>query len=85
MEPIGDLCRMIEMFVQGVDVLENAASPADDKVVDCNDVLGVFRKRNATNVLEYPTRNQYTANIFNSRPSSVLIRCWIWPTGCSGM
>ena len=52
MEAIGDLCGVIEMFMQGVDVLENAAAPANDKVVNGDDVLRVFREGNATNMLE---------------------------------
>ena len=51
-EAIGDLCGVIEMFMQGVDVFENAAAPADDEIVNGNDVLGVFREGNPTNMLE---------------------------------
>lgn len=52
MEAVGDLCRVIEMFMQGVNVLENAAAPANDEIVNGDDVLGVFREGNATNMLE---------------------------------
>lgn len=58
MKPIGDLCGMIEMFVQGVDVLENATAPANDKVVDCDDVLGVLGEGDAADVLENPPPQQ---------------------------
>ena len=44
MEAIGDLCGVIEMFMQGVNVFENAAAPANDEIVNGDDVLGVFRK-----------------------------------------
>ena len=53
-EPVGDLCGMIEVFVQGVDVLENAATPTDNQVVDCDDVLGIFRERDAADMLRTP-------------------------------
>ena len=52
MEAVGDLCGVIEMFMQGVNVLENAAAPANDEIVNGDDVLGVFREGNATNMLE---------------------------------
>ena len=44
MEAIGDLCGVIEMFMQGVNVLENTAAPANDEIVNSDDVLGVFRE-----------------------------------------
>ena len=54
MEPIGDLCGMIEVFVQGVDVLENTTAPAYDEIVDRDDVLGVFGEGDAADMLETP-------------------------------
>lgn len=65
MEAVGYLCGMIEVFVQSVDVFENAATPADDEVVDCNDVLRVFGKGYTTDML--PRRS---APYSNSEPSS---------------
>ena len=52
MEAVGDLCGVIEMSMQGVNVLEHATAPANDEIVNGDDVLGVFREGNATNMLE---------------------------------
>ena len=52
MEAVGDLCGVVEIFMQGVDVLENAAAPANDEIVNGDDVLGVFREGNSANMLE---------------------------------
>lgn len=52
MESIGDLGGMVEMLVQGVNVFKDAATPTNDEVVDCDDVLGVLREADSTNVLE---------------------------------
>ncbi len=57
METVGYLRGMIEMLVQGVDVLENATAPADNKVVNCDDVLGVLREGNSADMLEKPQLN----------------------------
>ena len=54
MEAVGDLRRMIEMLMQGVDVFENATAPTDDKVVDCDDMLRVFGKRDSADMLHMP-------------------------------
>ena len=50
-EAVGDLRRMVEMAVQGVDVFEDAATPTDDEVVDGDDMLGVFWKRDSADML----------------------------------
>lgn len=68
---VGDLCGMIEMFVQCINVFENAAAPADDEVVDCDDVLGVFRKGYATNML--PQRSVLYSNSKSSSSSSFVL------------
>ena len=54
MEAVGDLRRMIEMLMQGVDILENATTPTDDKVVDCDDMLRVFGERDSADMLDMP-------------------------------
>ena len=51
MEAVGDLRWMIEMLVQGVNVFEDAATAADDKVVNRDDMLGVFREGDSTDML----------------------------------
>lgn len=53
-KPIGNLRGMIEMFVQCIDVFENAAAPADHKIVYRDDVLGVFGKGDTTDMLGNP-------------------------------
>ena len=50
-EAVGDLGRVVEVFVQGVDVFEHAATAADDEIVDCDDVLGVFGEGDAADML----------------------------------
>ena len=52
MEPVGDSCGVVEMLVQGVDVFQNAATAANDKIVDCDDMLGVFREGDSADMLE---------------------------------
>lgn len=51
MEAVLDAGRMVEMLVQGVDVLQDRLLPAHDKIVDDDDVLRIFRESYATNVL----------------------------------
>lgn len=55
-KPIGNLRGMIEMFVQGINIFENAAAAANHKVIYCDDVLGVFWKGDTTNMLGNPSR-----------------------------
>ena len=52
MEPVGDCCGVVEMLVQGVDVFQNAASSANNEIVDCDDVLGVLREGDSADMLE---------------------------------
>lgn len=52
-EAVGDLGRVIEVFVQGVDVFEYAATAADDEVVNRDDVLGIFGEGYAADMLPH--------------------------------
>lgn len=75
MEAIGDLRGMIEMLVQGVDVLEDAAATADDEVVDGDDMLGVFGEGYAADVLGTPSVSGQQAYLrFKPRSNSILDR-----------
>ncbi len=61
METIGYLRGMVEVLMQCVDVLENAAAPADNKVVNGDDMLGVLGEGNSADMLEMPQlKNQHT-------------------------
>ncbi len=60
MKSVGDLCGMVKVFVQGVNVLENAAAPTNDEVVGRDHVLGVFWKGYTANVLKSQAAHQLT-------------------------
>lgn len=50
-ETVFDRGGMVEVFVEGVDVFEDAAAGRDDEVIDCYYVLGVFGQGDAADVL----------------------------------
>ena len=86
MKAVGNLCGVIKMFMQGVNVFENAAAPANDEIVNGDDVLGVFRKGNATNMLERANLSrQHVSLTLEPSLSFYFYRDWRKPTGCSGM
>ena len=51
MEAILDGSGVVEMFVKGVNILQNASLSANDEIINRDDMLAEFGKSDAANVL----------------------------------
>ena len=57
MEAIFNRRWVLKMLVERVDIFENATLAANDKIIDGDDVLAVFRQANTANVLSLQISN----------------------------